>query len=62
MAGYVGATADSETSEHCIVRWQLPPMKAAAQYLLMVQLLTELRGLHHVRLMTSCLHTGSYIV
>ncbi len=58
MAGHMGAMADQEASEHCLVRWQLPPMLAGGQFLLLVQMLRELRALQQVRsrpLMLFCL-------
>lgn len=52
MAGHMGAMADSEAAGHCLVRWQLPQMLAAGQFLLLVEMLRELRGLQQVRLTT----------
>ena len=49
MAGHMGAMADQEASEHCLIRWQLPPMLAGGQFLLLVQMLRELRTLQQVR-------------
>lgn len=49
MAGHMGAMAGQEASEHCLIRWQLPPMLAGGQFLLLVQMLSELRALQQVR-------------
>ena len=55
MAGHMGAMADQEASEHCLIRWQLPPMLAGGQFLLLVQMLFELRVLQQVRCISSML-------
>ena len=48
MADQVGAMADSQAAEHCLIRWEIPQVLAAGQFLLLVQMLKELKDLQQV--------------
>ena len=48
MAGQMGAMADSQAAEHCLIRWEIPQVLAAGQFLLLVQMLKELKDLQQV--------------
>ncbi len=53
LVAQVGAMAESQAAEHCLIRWEIPQVLAAGQFLLLVQMLRELKDLQQVMLLHS---------